>query len=78
MKSKESPSRETLDAWHDDPANWKLGIFYFNKKDKRIFPPKRYYFGWTMNFANPYSILMTIVLVLAILLLAKYFRGALH
>jgi hypothetical protein len=24
-----------------DPDNWKLGIFYYNKEDKRILPPKR-------------------------------------
>ena len=50
------PSKETIDAWHKDPANWKLGIFYFNREDKRIFPPKRIaMLGWTINFANPFS-----------------------
>jgi len=29
---KEKPSEETLRQWHADPDNWKLGIFYFNKK----------------------------------------------
>ncbi len=50
------PSKETIDAWHKDPTNWKLGIFYFNREDKRIFPPKRIaMLGWTINFANPFS-----------------------
>jgi len=35
------PTKETLDEWHKDPKNWKWGIFYYNKKDKRLFPPKK-------------------------------------
>ncbi len=52
--------------WHDDPKNWKLGIFYFNPEDKRIFPPKRMEgLGWTINFANSDSVLaMTAIIVL--------------
>ena len=61
------PSQETKDKWHSDPSNWKLGIFYFNKEDKRIFPPKRISgMGWTINFANPKSILFFVGLVVAI------------
>ena len=41
MKNDEKPDQETLNSWHSDPSNWKLGIFYYNRKDKRIFPPKR-------------------------------------
>jgi uncharacterized membrane protein len=56
MKLTEKPSQETLEAWYDDPSNWKLGVFYYNKQDKRIFPPKRVRgMGWTVNFANPNS-----------------------
>ena len=52
------PGKETKDAWHADPSNWYLGVLYFYNKDKRIFVPKRFSFlGWTVNFANPYSIL---------------------
>jgi uncharacterized membrane protein len=39
---KEKPSKETLDKWHKDPNNWTLGLFYYNKEDKRIFPPKEW------------------------------------
>ncbi|MCW3075498.1 MAG: hypothetical protein JWO32_107 [Bacteroidetes bacterium] len=61
------PSRETLDEWHNDPDNWKFGIFYFNKKDKRLLPPKRLAFmGWTINFANPFSILILLFIILTI------------
>ena len=66
----EDPHQETLNAWHDDPANWKAGIFYFNPKDKRIFPPKRVEaFGWTTNFGNPYSILALVLMILFMLLI---------
>lgn len=74
MKTNEKPTKETMDAWHDDPNNWKLGIFYFNKMDKRILPPKRIkYFGWTVNFANPYSYLTLLVIVLLAMVISKYF-----
>lgn len=65
----ENPNQETLNAWHDDPANWRMGVFYFNPKDKRIFPPKRIEgFGWTINFANPYSILALAGLIVLIII----------
>jgi len=75
MIESEEPSRETLNQWHDDPSNWKLGIFYFNKKDIRIFPPKRMEgFGWTINFANPYSLLTLFAIILLFVLILKSLR----
>ncbi len=72
MKKKEKPDRETRDAWHADPANWKLGIFYFNPRDKRLFPPKRMEgFGWTVNFANPVSLLAMLAMVAVMILIYK-------
>lgn len=69
----EKPSKETLEKWHKDPNNWKFGQFYFNKEDKRIFPPKKLsWMGWTVNFANSKSVivfLLTIALVIGALLL---------
>jgi uncharacterized membrane protein len=70
-KNNIQPSKETLNAWHKDPASWKWGMFYYKKNDKRIFPPKRVAaFGWTANFANPYSILIMIGII--ILLFASF------
>lgn len=41
-----------------NPDNWVWGLFYFNPKDERIFPPKRIpWMGWTINFAKPKSVL---------------------
>ncbi|HEX7411654.1 MAG TPA: DUF5808 domain-containing protein [Bacteroidales bacterium] len=73
METNEKPGKETVNAWHDDPSNWKLGIFYYNKMDKRLFPPKRVrYFGWTVNFANPYSVLALLGIIILILAIANY------
>lgn len=73
MDSQDEPSKETIDEWQKDPSNWILGIFYFNKKDKRIFPSKRLSFlGWTVNFANPFSVLTLIAIILLIILLENF------
>ncbi len=72
MDNKEKPNKETLDHWHNDSNNWKLGVFYFNKDDKRIFPPKRKaQFGWTVNFANPLSIIAIVVIISVAILITK-------
>ena len=75
MTTGEKPTKENLTNWQKDPNNWKWGIFYFNKNDKRIFPPKRdKYFGWTVNFANPYSILAIIVLIILVTVIGNYLK----
>ena len=66
----ENPSKETLDKWHKDPNNWKLGLIYYNKEDKRTFPPRKYgWTGWTVNFANPTSIIVTVFVIILIFLI---------
>lgn len=41
---------------HENPENWKWGVFYFNKNDSRLIVPKRVKsLGWTFNFAHPIS-----------------------
>jgi uncharacterized membrane protein len=73
MESKEKPSEETLNQWHADPDNWKFGIFYFNRKDKRIFPPKKIRaLGWTVNFANPISVLSIVLIVILVYVLSRW------
>jgi uncharacterized membrane protein len=58
MKKIEEPNKETLEQWSKDPNNWIWGMFYYNPKDKRIFPPKKNpNMGWTVNFANTKSVL---------------------
>ena len=47
---------------------WKLGIFYYNPSDSRIFLPKRTGLGFTFNFAKPISIfIISAIIVLAVL-----------
>jgi uncharacterized membrane protein len=59
------PDKETSDRWSKDPNNWIWGLFYYNKKDDRIFPPKKIaWMGNTLNFANPKSVLFMIGFIL--------------
>lgn len=38
---------------------WVWGIFYFNPDDSRIIVPKRIeWLGWTLNFAQPISVVI--------------------
>lgn len=49
-------------------------MFYYNREDKRLLPPKYYKeMGWTVNFANPKSILALFGLIAFALLLAFFF-----
>lgn len=60
---------------YKDPKYWKWGMFYFNKKDKRIFPPKKIkQMGWTVNFANPISIFALIAVIAIIYFIANYLK----
>ena len=60
------------DEMHNNPNNWKMGIFYFNPKDKRIFVPKRIeVWGITFNFGNPIAILAFGILVIFIIFISK-------
>ncbi len=75
MQTDEKPTKETYENWYNDSNNWRMGIFYCNKKDKRIFPPKRYgYFGCTINFLNLKSILINIAVIVAFIFLVIYFK----
>jgi len=56
------PTSEEIQHWQNDPNNWKWGIFYFNKRDQRIFVDKRIaWTGITLNFANPKSYVVIVV-----------------
>jgi uncharacterized membrane protein len=61
----EKPSKETLEKWHKDSNNWKLGAFYYNKNDERLFIEKRNpNYGITINFANTKSYLFLLICLL--------------
>ncbi len=73
MQSPEKPSKEIIEMWHKDPNNWKLGLFYFNNNDNRIFVSKRIsMLGMTFNFAKPITwIIMATLILLIVLFLNK-------
>lgn len=54
---------QNTDADNEDDSHWKLGIFYFNPNDKRLFLPKRRRPGWTVNCGNPYIIAISVFLI---------------
>lgn len=73
MTYSKKPTAETLENWHNDPNNWKWGWAYYNKADKRILPPKlNKNMGWTINFANPFSIVSLLALVAIIILIIRF------
>lgn len=70
-----NPSEETQNEWNNDPNNWIWGFFYHNPKDKRLFPPKRIkYMGWTINFANPNSVFLALILIAVLLIVAEHIK----
>ena len=76
MNTSENPSKETLEKWHKDSKNWKMGLFYFNPEDKRLLPPKRIaWMGLTVNFANTKSVLLfssLLILAIIVIVFKKY------
>ena len=57
-------TRQEQDFWRKDSTNWKLGIFYFNKKDSRIVVDKPIpAMGITFNFANKCAYVYLIVML---------------
>ncbi len=59
---------------NDNDDHWKFGIFYYNKNDKRIFRPKRIpMMGWTLNFANPYAVIIISVMVILAFIIGIYY-----
>ncbi|MFV8368144.1 DUF5808 domain-containing protein [Flavobacterium sp. LB2R40] len=61
MQKQDNSSQKTQEKWSKDPDNWIWGMFYYNKEDRRIFPPKKIaWMGNTVNFANPKSVFFMI------------------
>ncbi len=55
---------EFYDPMVDNHQNYKLGIFYFNRKDKRlIVPMQNRMLGRTMNFARPVAYWWVIIII---------------
>jgi len=59
-----------IDIRHSNQNNWK-GIFYFNKKDARVFLPKRNpNLGYTVNYGNKYTYILLFCIILFFVLLS--------
>jgi uncharacterized membrane protein len=47
----------------DVSGHYRLGLFYVNPEDPRLWVEKRMGFGWTLNFARPAAILVMLLLL---------------
>ncbi|MTH16932.1 DUF5808 domain-containing protein [Flavobacterium sp. LC2016-01] len=73
MENDSEPSEEEKNKWINNPDNWIWGLFYYNPKDKRLFPPKRIKeFGYTTNFANPNSVFAIIILIVILTVVGRH------
>jgi uncharacterized membrane protein len=69
MNLNNKPTEENPNEFDNNPNNWIWGMFYYNPKDNRLFPPKKIKgLGWTINFANPNSVFL-VIFIIAILLI---------
>lgn len=49
-----------------DPKNYVWGLFYRNSDDDRFLVPKRFGFGYTLNFGKPYVLAGFLLLILSL------------
>lgn len=55
---------EEIEACWRDPANYKWGLIYYCKADPRAIVPRRLkWMGWTVNFARPGALPLTLLLI---------------
>ena len=64
-----SDRKRTNVVFRDDEQYWPGEIFYNNPDDPALFVPKRFGFGWTLNFGHPQAKLFLITLLVLLLLL---------
>lgn len=50
----------------DDDGNWIGGFLYYNKNDPSLFVEKRFGIGYTLNFGNPVSMIVLLLLIVFI------------
>lgn len=51
----------------DEDGHWKLGLFYYNREDRRVLVPKRLGFGRTLNMAKPQAwVLFAVPVIIAV------------
>lgn len=52
----------------DDDRRWLGGIIYYNPDDPEPLVPKRFGWGWTVNFGHPFGKVFLVVMVALVLL----------
>ncbi len=71
---KTDTEKEIFDSMRRNPKSWKGYFFYLNGNDSRIFVPKRIPgMGWTLNFANPYSYLILLAIIMIPIIISFLF-----
>jgi len=53
----------TEPVYRDDDRYWFGGLLYYNTGDPDPIVPKRYGFGWTVNFGHPYGMVFALFLI---------------
>jgi uncharacterized membrane protein len=49
----------------DDDRHWRgAGMLYLNREDPAVLVPKRFGYGWTVNFGNPRALWLLVPIVL--------------
>jgi hypothetical protein len=62
-------TREEIETCWRDRANYKWGGIYYCKADPRAIVPRRLkWMGWTVNFARPSAIPITLLLIALVLI----------
>ena len=61
-------SEEGVAARNDD-SFWKGGVIYFNRNDSSIMVPKRFGYGYTLNFAHPVTWILFAAPLIALLII---------
>jgi hypothetical protein len=56
-------TREEIENCWKDPHNWKWRVYYCKADPRAIVPRRLKWMGWTVNFARPSAILITLLLI---------------
>ncbi|MFI9270117.1 DUF1648 domain-containing protein [Kitasatospora sp. NPDC052896] len=63
--------KESDEVHQDDDRLWRAGgLFYVNRQDSAVFVPKRFGVGWTVNFGNPRSAGLAVLLIAFVVLMS--------
>jgi uncharacterized membrane protein len=55
-------------VYRDDERYWWGGVIYYNRDDPDALVPKRYGWGWTVNFGHPAGKVFLVFMALLVLL----------